>query len=239
MTRVFLAVLLSATWLLAASPPATVLWAWEVPEDFRFLENSDIGVAFLATSLLLREDKVLVRRRMQPMRMPAGINVLPVIRIQTDVTRRPLLSDAQRRRTAELIDEVMRTTQSNGVQIDFDALVSERKFYARLIGDLRSRIGPGSFLSITVLVSWCGERSWLKGLPADEFVPMLFSMGPEGPAVFSRLSQGGDFSARECRAAYGLSVDELRPPQVPGRRRYFFNPRPWKKQDLSSILAAK
>jgi len=189
--------------------------------------------------LLLREDKVLVRHRMQPMRVPAGINVLPVVRIQTDVTRRPVLSDAQRRRTAQLIDEVMRTTQSNGVQIDFDALVSERKFYARLLGDLRSRIGPSHFLSITVLVSWCADRSWVRGLPADEFVPMLFSMGLEGPAVLSRLTQGGDFSAPECRSAYGLSVDEHRPPQMPGRRRYFFNPRPWKKQDLSSILAAK
>src|SRR5271163_55819 len=136
MTRVFLAGFLCMTCSLGANPPATVLWAWEVPEDFRFLENSRIGVAFLATSLLLREGKVLVRHRMQPMRVPSGINVLPVIRIQTDVTRRPVLSDAQRRRTAELIDEVMRTTQSNGVQIDFDALVSERKFYARLIGDL-------------------------------------------------------------------------------------------------------
>jgi hypothetical protein len=223
----------------AAAPPPTVLWAWEIPEDFRFLHDPSIGVAFLATSILLRDDSVEIRRRMQPMRVGPGTSIMAVIRIESDPRHPPVLSQAQALRAVALIDDVIKTTGVSAVQIDFDARLSERMFYTSLLRSLRSKIGPQRFLSITALVSWCNANSWLRGLPTDEIVPMVFRMGPEGPPTLYRLSRGGDFPAPECRGAYGVSMDELRPPRIPGRRRYFFNPRPWIPADISSVTEAK
>jgi hypothetical protein len=220
----------------SAAPPQTILWAWEVPEDLRFLHNPDIGVAFLATSLLLRDDTVLVRRRMQPLLVGPETSVMAVVRIESDAKRWPLLSPRQRARTVDLIQDAIQTMHVSAVQIDFDARQSERGFYSLLLHDLRARLGKSTFLSITALVSWCGAGSWLKGLPVDEFVPMLFRMGPEGLSTLYRLGHGGDFPAPECRKSLGLSLDEPRPPIGVGRRQYFFDPQPWTESSVRLIL---
>jgi len=49
--------------------PRVILWAWERPEDLRFLDHSDQppAVAFLARTLYLRGADVLVRPRFQPL----------------------------------------------------------------------------------------------------------------------------------------------------------------------------
>jgi hypothetical protein len=213
-----------------------MLWAWEIPEDLRFLRTPDIGVAFLATSLLLREDTALVRRRMQPLLVEPETPVMAVVRIESDARRRPLLSPSQRARTVDLIQDVIRTTHVSAVQIDFDARQSERGFYKLFLHDLRAHLGKSTFLSITALVSWCSVGSWLKDLPVDEIVPMLFRMGPEGPATLYRLSHGGDFPAPECRKSLGLSLDEPRPLLGAGRRQYFFDPQPWTESAVRLVL---
>src|SRR5437016_1872857 len=159
-----------------------MLWAWEVPQDLRFLRTPGVGVAFLATSLLLRDDTVLVRRRMQPLLISPETSVMAVVRIESDARHRPLLSIRQRTRTVDLIHDLIQTTRVSAVQIDFDARQSERGFYGLLLRDLRARLRNSTFLSITALVSWCGPTSWLRRLPVDEIVPMVFRMGPEGPS---------------------------------------------------------
>jgi hypothetical protein len=220
----------------AAPPPPTMLWAWEVPEDLRFLPASEAGVAFLATSLLLRDDSVLVRRRMQPLRVNPATPVMAVVRIESDARRSPVLSARQRAEAVDLIQGVVRTTRVFALQIDYDARSRERGFYKLLLQQLRARLGSGIFLSMTALVSWCGSGSWLRGLPVDEIVPMLFRMGPVGPATRYRLNHGGDFPAPECRAAVGVSLDEDRPPPRAGRRLYVFNPKPWSPSSVRRVL---
>src|SRR3954454_6305905 len=142
-----------------------VLWAWESPQDLRFLDTR-YPVAYYAGSVYLRADRVLVRSRMQPVRLTPKHPRMPVIRMDADpkvhISSTPAAVLAEIRKLAG---------DSNSVQIDFDARVSEREFYRRLLAELRPSY---RLLSMTALVSWCNANSWLKGLPVDEIVPMEF-----------------------------------------------------------------
>ena len=54
--------------------PRTILWAWERPEDLRFLDPRQVGVAYLAATLDLPDGRVLVRPRFQPLRVPDSVS---------------------------------------------------------------------------------------------------------------------------------------------------------------------
>jgi hypothetical protein len=56
----------------------------------------------------------------------------------------------------------------SGIQVDFDATASERRFYRELVIDLRRLLPDSVPLSITALASWCLDDNWISGLPADE-----------------------------------------------------------------------
>jgi len=81
-------------------------------------------------------------------------------------------------------------------------------------------------LSITALASWCAGDRWMRGLPIDEAVPMLFRMGPlnEPYAALARSTSAG---APECRGALGTSLDEPLHIRAGTRRVYVFNASPW------------
>src|SRR5262249_59556332 len=66
----------------------------------------------------------------------------------------------------------------SGVQVDFDAVESERPFYRDLLTRLRPKLPPTTSLSIPALASWCAADAWLDGLPIDEAVPLLFRISP-------------------------------------------------------------
>src|SRR5687767_16011817 len=69
--------------------PAVILWAWERPEDLTFIDPQKTGVAFLAKTITLRGDKVLVRPRLQPLTLPEGAKTIAVVRIETDRSDSP------------------------------------------------------------------------------------------------------------------------------------------------------
>jgi hypothetical protein len=116
------------------------------------------------------------------------------------------------------------------LQVDFDAVESERPFYRALLEEVRRRLPPQLPLSITALASWCQSDSWISGLPVAEAVPMLFRMGSD------RYSPGSDFRADLCRSSVGISTDEL-PSRIPsGRRVYVFDPRSWSPDHLRAVL---
>jgi hypothetical protein len=116
------------------------------------------------------------------------------------------------------------------VQVDFDARVSERAFYRGLLERLHEELSRDVRLSITALASWCLDDPWIRDLPVDEAVPMLFRMGPDRDAVLDYLASGGDFKVDLCRHSAGLSLDEpvYRVPR--GRTLYFFSPGRWTPQ---------
>ncbi|HEY2963941.1 MAG TPA: DUF3142 domain-containing protein [Pyrinomonadaceae bacterium] len=211
------------------SLPPVILWAWERPEDLSFLDPQKTGVAFLAKTITLRGDNVLVRPRLQPLRLSPGTKVIAVVRIETD---KPALSTSQLQQT---VREIINSPAASVVQIDFDAVVSERPFYRELLQTLRRGLRPSTSVSITALASWCAGDDWLTGLPIDEAVPMLFRLGVDQRQFQRRLETGQPFESRVCQNAAGVSTDEpVKTPAVD--RLYIFSPQPWSKQSFTAAM---
>jgi len=210
--------------------PRLMLWAWERPVDVRGLDEG-IGVAFLSQTITIGSSTHIVSPRRQPLRVDAGTPLVAVTRIEApgDVPKDRAVIEQIARAIARTVEPTV-----IGIQIDFDARVSQRGMYRLLLHEVRRGLKPGTPLSMTALASWCRDDGWLHDLPVDEAVPMLFRMGPSESAP--RRSVSDRRQSRACRAAVGISLDEpldLRP----GRRRvYVFNPRPW---TAAAIAAAK
>lgn len=219
--------------------PPRMLWAWERPEDFTFLSRRDpgtpeVGVAYLQATLLLRRGALEVRRRQAALRIPPPVVRLPVVRIEAAFDCR--LDEGLQR---EVRDALLAEAQAAGLgrlQIDFEALSSQRPFYRSLLAALRQQLPTGFGLSMTALASWCLGDRWLSALPVDEIVPMFYRLGRAGPELRRELARGRDL-ARECRAAHGLITDEPMVPPPTARRLYLFSPTTWRESALDAALA--
>jgi Protein of unknown function (DUF3142) len=216
--------------------PRVILWAWERPEDLRFINPQEIGVAFLAETITLRGDRALIRPRLQPLAFAPGTRRIAVVRVETDSRARPLFSTEQRDRIVVELTKLAGGENVAAVQIDFDALASERTFYRALLVDLRERLPAATRLSITALASWCLGDNWIADLPIDEAVPMLFRMGADDENIRMRLEVGGDFSAPIARHSVGISTDEPLPALPSIGRVYVFSPRPWSAASVGQII---
>jgi hypothetical protein len=206
--------------------PRVFLWTWERPEDLRWLDTRAVGVAFLARTVCPREDGVVVRPRMQPLLIPPNTVLIAVVRVESGGHA----AGADVPRTARAIADAADTPGVRALQVDFDAVVSERAFYRALLEELRRRLPPRMPLSITALASWCEADGWIHNLPVAEAVPMLFRMGPD------HYSPGSDFRGDLCRSSVGVSTDEL-PTSIPsGRRVYVFDPRGWAADHVQAVL---
>lgn len=226
-TAALLALALAPAVARADPPPARMLWAWERPEDLRFLPPT-VGVAFLRATVDLRPTGVRVAPRRQPLRVREGAWLMAVVRVEARPRGLPLTDEACARVVGTLV-EAARSPGVRGVQIDFDASASQRVAYRALLVDARRALGAGTWLSMTALASWCEGDRWLDDAPlaVDEVVPMAFSMGVEGEAVRRALRDRGAFRAVACRASVGWAVGA---PVLALRgvtRRYVFSPRPW------------
>ncbi len=211
--------------------PAVFLWAWERPEDLRFLASEkNVGVAFLAGTVELQQQTgsqhgtgVAFEPRRQPLRVDASTPLIAVVRIESshDLWHQPAnlgsatpttwYTDQQRERVADLITSAAGLPRVTAVQIDFDASESEQPFYAALLRDVRQRLPRDIPFSITALASWCIGDPWLNKLPTgtiDEAVPMLFRMGLDAENVSTFVSTGREFGPPVCRDSLGVSTDE-------------------------------
>jgi hypothetical protein len=207
--------------------PPVMLWAWERPEDLSSIDPAQAGVAFLARTVFLTGDSVSVRPRLQPLSVPPRTALVAVVRIQSSRRAAASLSLNQREQAAHAIAFAADLPGLSGLQIDFDAKVSERAFYRDLLAEVRRETPARLPLSITALASWCVGDDWLAGLPLDDAVPMLFRMGVGTREVSLHLDAGGDFRAAACRQSLGISTDEPISNLPHNRRLYIFNPRAW------------
>lgn len=218
--------------------PRLVLWAWERPEDLKSFDSNRFAVAFLAQTLALKNDDVILDPRHQPLDVSPEAKLIAVTRIESQKTtgQYAALSDAQRKKAVELILQTMRLPNVSAIQIDFDATSSERDFYRALLHDVRAKLPDNMALSITALASFCVGDRWLSDLPVDEAVPMIFRMGADDRSIKILLSSGEDFREPLCQKSYGIAVDEPLDIQFkPGRRVYVFNSRAWKASDITSL----
>ena len=220
--------------------PPVILWAWERPEDLRFLTSSRHGVAFLAQTLVLKRDEVIHKPRRQPLKLAPATRAIAVTRIESTKSTgdRPSLSTTQRAKLVQLIQETLKLPAVWAVQIDFDAVTSERQFYRTLLEDLRSKLPDDTPLSMTALASFCLGDRWIRDLPVDEAIPMAFRMGVDSPKIKSLLEEGNDFRGELCRRSYGIALDEPLNAKLDSTRRvYAFNARAWRPDDLQLLEA--
>ena len=209
--------------------PPVVLWAWESPQDLRALDSRRYAVAYLDQTVFVGAS-VSVRPRLQPIHFAPGARVIAVVRIEPST--RDAFDDALVAKTA---DAILTSAKPfvRALQIDFDATVSQRSFYRRLLETVRSRLRPGLPLSITALASWCANDDWISGLPVDEAVPMYFRM----ESGVRRVRAGWTFPVREplCSTSAGLSTDEAWPQLPSGLRLYVFHPGAWNPTALANL----
>jgi hypothetical protein len=111
------------------------------------------------------------------------------------------------------------------VQIDFDAVRSERRFYGQLLRAVKDRLGARTPLSMTALASWCVDDHWIEDRVVDEVVPMFFQMGPSDRPYRRAAATGA--VAVACRTAVGTSLEEPIAIAGKGRRVYMFSAKRW------------
>jgi hypothetical protein len=202
------------------------------------VDANRFAVAFLAQTLALKNDEVILDPRLQPLDVSPETKLIAVTRIESQKTtgQHAALSDAQRHKTVELILRTMRLRNVSGIQIDFDATNSARDFYRALLHDVRAKLPDNLALSMTALASFCIGDRWLSDLPVDEAVPMMFRMGADDRSIKNLLSAGEDFREPLCQKSYGIAIDEPLDMQFKtGRRVYVFNHRSWKASDITAL----
>ena len=218
--------------------PPVMLWAWERPVDLEYLDTRRYGVAFLAQTLTLKGDEVVLSPRRQPLHVTPETKLMAVTRIESAKSRtgRASLSASQKERVVELILRSLELENISAIQVDFDAVTSEREFYSQLLQELRQKLPQQIPLSMTALASFCVGDRWLNDLPVDEAVPMIFRMGPDDRRIKTMLANGYDFREPLCRRSYGIAVDEPFAHSFnDGRRLYVFNPRPWTGREYAAL----
>ena len=223
---------------LSTSMPQKIIWAWERPEDLRFLDAKEYGVAFLAQTIFLEKDSVILRQRRQPLEVSPGTYMIAVTRIETnkDGTKRPTFDAEMVAQTVKLIQNTLDLADVKGVQIDFDAVSSERAFYRSVVTELKKQLPVETPLTMTSLASWCTGDSWFNDFPVDEAVPMAFQMGADEAKIKTYLRNGNDWNEPLCRGSYGISIDDpLKVELKPNRRIYYFSNNAWRAPDIRSL----
>lgn len=193
---------------LAREIPSTVLWAWQRSEDLSTLESDQFAVAYLACHVVLSGQETKEFWRNQPLKVKATTKLIPVMRLDCDRKNSPVLSAQQLERTAAVMRKLAALPQTAAVQIDFDALLSQRDFYKNLLELTKTNLPPKIPLSITALASWCLYDNWIKDLPVDETVPMMFSLGDERQKILLYFRSGHEFLQKSCCQTLGLSLED-------------------------------
>lgn len=215
-SRIFMLILLFAMSFARSVPafaqslpaPRTILWAWQRSEDLSYIDPQEFAVAYLACSVLLSGSEVKTIWRQQPLKVPIQTVLIPVVRLDTD-TKHPASFDAKMLHDlTALITRAASRPRSSGIQIDFDARLTERVFYTQVLTELRQSLPPNTPISITALASWCLFDNWLTGLPVSETVPMMFSLGNERAKVLNYFSAGNQFRHAGCCDALGISLED-------------------------------
>jgi hypothetical protein len=218
--------------------PPIILWAWERPENLEFLDSQRFGVAFLAQTLTLTAADVVLKPRHQPLKVSPTTKLIAVTRIESlkQTGTRAGLTVAQRERLVTLIKRTLELPGVSAIQVDFDAVSSEREFYRGVLGELRQEIPNNIPMSMTALASFCIGDPWLTGLPVDEAVPMVFRMGADDKKIRSFLIADNDFVEPLCQTSYGIALDEPMAMKFKNARRlYVFADHSWTETDVAML----
>lgn len=216
------------------SLPRLTLWAWQMPEHLEFLDPQQLAVAYLDRTIYVRE-RTIDEPRVQPMIVLPGMQVIGVVRIEMPARINSLPEEVK----TQVVKAILRSAHRPGIaalQIDFDAVKSQRELYREILLGIRAGMPQSMPLSITALASWCAFDDWLADLPIDEAVPMMFRMGQEGK-WFGWQGAANAIREPRCMGSLGVSTDEPWPDEIEGKRLYVFAPRPWTPEIVASVIA--
>jgi hypothetical protein len=74
--------------------PKIILWAWERKEDLRFINNKNIEIAYLALTIRISHNALVLRRRNNILLKDEKVNSFPVIRIEAANNSLPYLNQS-------------------------------------------------------------------------------------------------------------------------------------------------
>lgn len=213
--------------------PSLIIWAWERPEDLRFVGGA-AEVAVQSGFVEIAGDRLITRGRRYPLFVTRPPSIA-LVHIQIDPSVPLAWTIDMRRRVAAAVLHFATRIPAPTVQIDFEVRASQRHVLLDLLHDTRRALPSSTRLSMTALASWCENETWLDAAPVDEIVPMLFRMGRGDEIIRNRLEAGGDFRHPRCRTAFGIATDAPVRRAPLGRRVYLFNPRSWTRHDLAVV----
>jgi len=217
-----------------AREPRVMLWAWERPERLSFLNSSDIGVAYLAETIYLKQHQFVIRPRLKILKVNKQTYLEAVVRIESDreISWNPNEQELDHLASAIAVQAAKPEVKS--LQIDFDAKESERGAYRQLLAVVRTKLPSDKALSMTALASWCLADRWIANAPVDEVVPMLFSMGAGRQDAFNFITSSRPGELSYFQKCVGLSINDQTSFDLLAQRTvmeksriYFFSSRPW------------
>lgn len=211
-----------------AETPSVYLWAWDRPEDLRFVEPH-IGIAYFAGEIDLGAKKPEFRPRQKPLLVSKGQPVLPVLHVRA--RRGGHYGNVEQQLILDAIRRLMAESSTEKIQLDFEVYHSQRNFYKNLVRTIKEK-NPHRKLSVTALASWCGHDSWLVGLPVAEIVPMLFDPSHKKGDANHQLPQ-----ASLCKESVGLANYETYATLPRAKIYYLFSNRAWRREDVIRMLA--
>jgi len=188
--------------------------------------------AVLVESLTLRAWGVERGGRTQPMALPTGVRLVPVVHVESAEDAPDDFTPAQQ---AAVLAAVRRhagiaAAGAGLLQLDFEAPPRQRDAYHALVAAAREALPAGVRLSVTVLAHWCTQGDWLDRLSVDEVVPMLYHLGPHADDWRRRFEQADAGLARRCRgSALGFATHDPPSPALLARatRPYWFDDAAW------------
>lgn len=208
------------------------LWAWRRAEDLGFAAQVSAKVAVWTATVFVENGDVTVERRTVPVTYPMGAPIIAVTRLEVAGVH-----------GAEVARVVARAIESAGApfrpteyQVDFDAVRSQRPFYALLLREIRGLVGDAR-LSITALASWCMADNWIGSLPIDAAVPMVYRLGPERESILASLRSKRRFVEPVCAGNVAYSADEEPVPLDGLERVFLFHAHPWTLERFRTFTA--
>jgi hypothetical protein len=205
--------------------PDLYLWVWQRSEDLAFVDPREAKVALWVATFTFAASGSGVELRRNPTILPGDAEVMAVFRVEVEPGHEGFVAEM----LALEIPALVESLGADEAQIDFDALVSQRDLYRRLIEALREQM-PDKRISITALASWCFGDPWIETLPIDAAVPMYYRMGPDGEQIRQHLLSGRHTPATICRDNAGYSLDEPASPLVAAKRVFVFSPEGWDEE---------
>ena len=216
------------------------VWAWERPEDLRFLsgiKNSN-NIVYYAGGIVIKDGRLDIQPRINNLLTTQTARLIPIIRID-NFDSSAVFTDILMKKVEDFIVTACKHPGVIGCQVDFDARTSERIIYANLLNSIKKRLSENIPLSITALVSWCDEFSWLNETSIDFAVPMFYRLGPDRDQIQNDRVGSTFMKSPKCQNAIGLSNDEVMPviKYIKGKDVYLFKYQPWTKKNFMDMSA--